>query len=91
MPTSTNGAAIAACPPGETATGGGGAVPSANGVQVERSYPSNGTQTQAGYTAWEFEIRNNGAVPRNIRAYVICTKATNNDNSNYVPGVNPFN
>lgn len=80
----TDGSAIAECPTGEVATGGGGAYPAANTVQVLQSNPSNGTVGEAGFTAWEFRIRNNSGIPRNLRAYVICD--ARDSTGNYSPG-----
>jgi len=79
-----DGSAIAVCPSGTSATGGGGAYPAASMVQILQSNPSNGTVGQAGFTAWEIRIRNGAAVPRNLRAYVICAKK--DTTGNYTPG-----
>jgi hypothetical protein len=86
-----DGSAIANCPAGKFATGGGGAYPAASGVQVINDHPTNGNVEQAGYTGWEYRIRNGSAVPRNLRAYVICAslKAASGQNptpSNYTAG-----
>ena len=60
VPIGQDGGAIANCPEGKVATGGGGAFPGLSGVNYQRSYPSNGNSNEAGYTAWEFQIRNGG-------------------------------
>jgi len=80
-----DGSAIANCPSGFKATGGGGTYPVENGVQVIDSVPINGTAGQAGFTGWEFSIRNLGSFARNLRAYVICAKA-GSASGNYSPG-----
>ena len=90
VPAGLSGGAIATCPEGKVATGGGGAFPGLSGTNWERSYPSNGNTNQAGFTAWEFAIRNQGGQPRNIRAYVICVNA-NSTTANYTEGANPSN
>jgi hypothetical protein len=83
--TGADGSAIAKCPTGTAATGGGGIYPAANSVQILRSNPSNGTEGQAGFTAWEFRIRNGFGFDRAIRAYVICASVANTS-GNYTPG-----
>ena len=78
--------AVANCPqPGTFASGGGGTYPAASGVQVLRSVPSNGTAGQAGFTAWEFRVRNNSGVARNLRAYAVCVPV-DDATGNYAPG-----
>jgi hypothetical protein len=84
-----DGSAIATCPSGYYATGGGGVYPALTGVQVLQSNPSNGAVAAAGFTAWEYRIRNQGGQPREIRAYVVCAK-TNKVVGNYTPGSSPF-
>src|SRR5262249_4746341 len=67
------------CPSGEFVTGGGGIVPAANGIEFQRSFPSNGNPNETGYTSWTFNFRNNSGTTRNnVRAYAVCTKALNN-------------
>lgn len=81
-----DGSAVADCPqPGTFASGGGGTYPAASGVQVLRSVPSNGTAGEAGFTAWEFRIRNGSGVPRNLRAYAVCVPV-DDATGNYAPG-----
>ena len=83
---SADGSAVADCPqPGTFASGGGGTYPAASGVQVLRSVPSNGTVGEAGFTAWEFRIRNGAGVPRNLRAYAVCVPV-DDATGNYAPG-----
>jgi hypothetical protein len=81
-----DGSAVATCPTGTSATGGGGAYPAATGVQILQSTPSNGTIGSAGFSGWEFRIRNGAGVPRNIRAYVICASVGGNTSGNYNQG-----
>ena len=71
----SDGTAIASCPSGKFATGGGGAAASQNQVHVLGSHPANGNQGQAGFTAWEYKIRNEGVNPVSFRAYVVCASA----------------
>ena len=80
-----DGSAVANCPTGTFASGGGGTYPAASGVQVLRSVPSNGTVGEAGFTAWEFRIRNGAGVPRNLRAYAVCVPV-DDATGNYAPG-----
>jgi hypothetical protein len=81
-----DGSAIASCPSGTAATGGGGLYPAATGVQILHSAPSNGTAGSAGFTAWEFRIRNGFTLPRTIRAYVVCASVGGNTSGNYAAG-----
>jgi hypothetical protein len=86
-----NGSAIATCPANKFATGGGGAGADVTSLETLASHPSNGTQGQLGYTAWEYRVHNSGAAPHNITAYVICAslKASAGQNptpSNYTAG-----
>jgi hypothetical protein len=94
VPAGANGSAIATCPAGKYATGGGGAsqdVTSGGALTEVASHPSNGTQGQLGYTAWEYRVHNSSGAPHNINAYVICAslKAAQGQNvtpSNYTAG-----
>jgi hypothetical protein len=73
--TLTDGSAIASCPSGKFATGGGGVTSSQNDIHVIASHPANGNQGQAGYTAWEYRVRNQGGSSIDVRAYVVCASA----------------
>jgi hypothetical protein len=79
------GSAVATCPTGFTATGGGGAYVADGTVQVVRSVPTNGIAGSAGFRAWEFRIVNSPGAPRPLRAYVVCARA-DNVTANYSPG-----
>jgi hypothetical protein len=85
------GSAIARCPEGTHAVGGGGVqgaegAPPENAVQLLRSTPSNGTAGKAGNTAWEFRVQSNADGPLQFRAYVICA-GVGSPTGNYNPGV----
>jgi hypothetical protein len=89
VPSGADGTAHARCPAGTFVTGGGGTHPDADNVVVLRSYPSNGSQNAAGFTAWEYRVRNtspDAGLARNIRAYAICAR-TDGATGNYRPGV----
>jgi hypothetical protein len=90
VPVGANGRATAVCPDGMAATGGGGAFTGASGLNIQRSYPSDGNDFRAGFTAWEFQVRNQSANTQNIRAYVICANAETTP-ANYEPGAHPVN
>jgi hypothetical protein len=85
VPAGDDGSAIATCPANKYATGGGGVYPGASGVQVLSDHPSNGSQGQVGYNAWEYRVRNGAGVPRDIRAYVICASLKGAQGANLTP------
>lgn len=90
VPDGQSARATANCPDGKVATGGGGAFAGAAGVNIQRSFPSNGNSFEAGYTAWEFQVRNASGTAHNIRAYVICANVEATP-ANYAAGAHPVN
>ena len=75
--------AIAACPSGHEAVGGGGYVSNAN-MLIVNSYPSNAAGL-TGFTAWTTYARNNSGQDGTLRAYVVCVNASATD-ADYAAG-----
>jgi hypothetical protein len=84
---SANGSAIATCPSGKFVTGGGGAGLDVSGAGLTEvaSHPSNGTQGQLGYTAWEYRVHNASGSPHTINAYAVCASLKPGTGQNPTP------
>ena len=54
-------------------------------LETLASHPSNGTQGQLGYTAWEYRVHNSGASPHTIQAYVVCASLKGAQGANVTP------
>ena len=73
------------CPNGWHPTAGGLTGP--GGVQMAASHPSDGSG-MPGHSAWRVTFRNNTGGNAQVRAYVVCAKATKTS-GNFKPG-DPF-